>query len=1167
MPADTSSNLPWMLGVDIGTDSIGWAAFRCCAGPDRPAAEKLLAGGVRLFDSGRDPETQTSKQRERGEKRRARRPKRARRWRKAQLEACLKQAGIDGHPGDGADPYALRAKAAKGAVEPAELRAVLLHMNKHRGFRSNLLDRRQADTRADSKKGKKANKDGGQEDSGQNEETNFWLGAEAHLRERMAATGAPTVGALFAADLAQGRPVRMRYGGGDAYAPTRALIEEELGKIREMQEAAFPGLDWDAVAELVLDQRPLRSPEAGRCGYLPEEDRAWRALPSVQEFILRQTLGNLRLPQGFDEADRPLTAVEYEAALTELRQVPRLEWPKLRKAIGIGRNKFTVELQAGAGKQASRAAEGHQTDALFAPLIPGWNERSLTEKDALFTELWERRGRRAGLLAYIRDSRQGLGLDGERAGMLADAVQFELPTGRAQISAAAAHRILPYMTPGVRVHDAVVEALGRDPTDARPAHRYARLPYYAQAMPDVGMNGTGAPEDLDDPERFHGRIANISVHIALNELRKLVNKLLDRYGSDLRLVVVETTRELKAGAEERQTRQRDQAAKEADNAAIDAELRRQGQWLSNARERRRRHRLAKRQNHLCPYTGNRIAAADLLSEAYEVDHVIPVSLGGRDVESNMVICEAAANRRKGDRTPWEAFHDDPAWQARVDNFLEGLDPSERKAIAWRFGEKAAALAKRGGDDEDDESSWAPRQITDTSYIARTSVRYLRHVVAERPGNDVIASNGRLTGWLRAAWDLTPPMRGRDLIPLSHAALGDPQLLDQELAALEPAHLRKAVDSLIKAWTPKVSKRLPDANRADVAAYLVRGAGGRKNRLDHRHHFIDAAVIATTDRPMVQWINTLHSRHGADGLPNPAEAEVAEPYEGFRADVMRTYERIWPSFRPRHRTEGQLHEETLYGVRDATNGDAPGKNLVLRRPVERLFQDANGKPLPDDKVEKTMSAFASPRMRERFEAVVGEYRAAEPEASLSDLCLKAARDPRWGPRGMTGNTVVTGTYDGDETRSVIWNFRGNTGAAVITGGNTFYHVWELTGRNGKVKWQAEVVPRFHARNGNRPEPPQPGARLVMTLSQGDLLYWPGQTAERIFQVKKMVTDGRLYVWPARHATGREAAAYVQALFPAINLNGDQGYKFSSAEGLRKADIRPATISILGRLRVK
>ena len=1150
----------WLLGLDIGTDSIGWAVFACTEAPQVPRPLGFLDGGVRLFDSGRDPKEQTSLQADRGLKRRARRQPRARRWRLAQLRAALHAGGVA--PGNArldVSPYAIRAKAVNDDLGGEALWHALLHIARHRGFRSNRLKRRDdetAPTRTKTKPKKAAPED---EDAG------FWEEAEQTLRDRMGAAGMPTIGALLAAELAAGRPVRMRYnrrGPGEACAPTRALIAEELDQIIKRQRALFPALDWPRVRSLILDQRPLRTKGGGPCEFFPEEPRTWRAMPSAQAFLVRQTLSNLRLPVGKLGEDRPLETAEYTAALALLSEHRALDWPALRKAIGLKGVKFTIELSG--GKAAARRVEGNQTDAILGPLVPGWGTLDLHAKDRLFGALWSERQDRSRLVAAAADL---AGADTAEA--IADAIQFELPTGRLGLSLKAARLIVPCLEPGVPVHVAIKAATGRDHSDRRPQQRLARLPYYAEAMPDVGLDGSHDPAERNDPEAYFGRVANISVHIALNEVRKLVNALLERYGHGPRLIVVETTRELKAGADDRKRMVREQAAREAENAAIDAELRKSDLWLANARERRRRWRLAKRQAYLCPYSGERIGLADLLTDAYEIDHVIPRAMGGRDSEDNMVLCRAAFNRSKGNRTPWEAFHANPGWPDHRDRFLGGLDKDTRKALEWRFAETAAARAKRlGSDADDDGEGFLPRQLTDTGYIARTALRYLLHVVPDAPRNGVVATKGSLTAWLRTAWQVVPEGRGRDLIRLDKSDLADDATCRAALARLEPAHLRKAVTEVVAARLKQLGKTtLADAGLADACRWVMADAGGAKMRFDHRHHFIDAAVIAVTGRDIVKWVNTWHARSGNGSLPDPRDSEIEEPFPGFRAAILKAHAHLWPSHRPAHGNGGALHAETLYGVREVERDGRIARCLTVRKSIDALFKDAGtGKNLPDDKAARVIESFLSDSLRNRFMAAIERQRRNLPDKGLAELCLAAAAEPQWGPRGMTGNTILDEEIGSE---GVVWPFRGSNRAAVKTAGNAAYEVWETRDGKGRVCWTHRVLTRFDVANGGKTaKAPPAGGRLVMTLRRGDLVWWPGQEGDRLFLVKKMdVTRGRLSLWPARYATGTAAAPFVQALFPKINLNQDSGYEMSSADALRKAGLRPATVSILGRLRVK
>src|SRR3546814_16809824 len=61
-----------------------------------------------------------------------------------------------------------------------------------------------------------------------------------------------------------------------------------------------------------------------------------------------------------------------------------------------------------------------------------------------------------------------------------------------------------------------------------------------------------------DLERQHGRIANPTVHIGLNQLRRLLNALIEEYGKPAE-IVVELARELKLSREETDRIRREQS--------------------------------------------------------------------------------------------------------------------------------------------------------------------------------------------------------------------------------------------------------------------------------------------------------------------------------------------------------------------------------------------------------------------------------------------------------------------------------------------------------------------------------------------------------------------------------------------------------------------------------
>lgn len=713
----------WQLGIDAGTNSIGWAVFRLDS-KGRPTS--LIAGGVRLFDWGRDNRKRSSRMKERGEMRRARRRLRARKWRRDELRRALAESGFPAPEEARPDVWAIRARAASETVQKEELAACLMHMCRHRGFKSLKLGEDDPERLRES-----------------NEELNRWDEAERTLRQEIQQAGCETVGQLFAQRLYSetGRRrsgfVRARRGVGQV--PTRRLVREEFQVIRRHQHAlGLSQSNWSKLEDLIFDQRPITSPQPGRCSVFEEDERMPKALPSAQHFRVRQTLCDLRVELPGLAGSRPLGEKEYETLAAILDRGGTHTWASLRKEIRLPKAlKFTIERERrpGLGKAASREVTGDETWELLARLVPNWSAMTLRERDDVVeTLLYNRRNRRS-LLSHAR----ALGLSSEQAEELADFAQFTLPRGHLSYGRRAVRGILEHLGPGNATHEAVERVAGGLYAQQQVILRET-LPYYGEVLIKRTQGGSGDPRDV--PERRYGRLGNVTVHIALNEIRKIVNALIDRFGGRPNRVVVETTRELKANTRQLVKILSEQKKREAERRSIDSEVAAALGVAAKAgigrNERHRRYRLWKRQKKLCPYTGKCIGLTDLFTAAYQIDHIIPTSVGGTDVENNLVVCEAGANAEKLNKTPWQAWHNDPQKWRIVQDVVDQLP----KEVHWRFG--AEALDFVNGDD----GGWAPRQIRDTSYIGRVAREYLSYIC-----EDVWATRGHHTGYLRTAWDL------------------------------------------------------------------------------------------------------------------------------------------------------------------------------------------------------------------------------------------------------------------------------------------------------------------------------------------------------------------------------------------------------------------------------
>ena len=107
---------------------------------------------------------------------------------------------------------------------------------------------------------------------------------------------------------------------------------------------------------------------------------------------------------------------------------------------------------------------------------------------------------------------------------------------------------------------------------------------------------------------------------------------------------------------------------------------------------------------------------------------------------------------------------------------------------------------------------------------------------------------------------------------------------------------------------------------------------KKNCQDHRHHAVDAAVIAATDAGLLQKIARASAQNQDQGRNVVAATEP--PFEDFRSGMKSILEHKTVSHKPDHGTlgagvtSGQLHNDTAYGL-------LPEGNVVTRKPFDTL----------------------------------------------------------------------------------------------------------------------------------------------------------------------------------------------------------------------------------------
>lgn len=145
------------------------------------------------------------------------------------------------------------------------------------------------------------------------------------------------------------------------------------------------------------------------------------------------------------------------------------------------------------------------------------------------------------------------------------------------------------------------------------------------------------------------------------------------------------------------------------------------------------------------------------------------------------------------------------------------------------------------------------------------------------------------------------------------------------------------------------KRRVQVSAGGVTAFLrdewgVNGLlndGGFKTRDDHRHHAVDAIVIALTSPATVKMLSDAAA--AAQQVGRSRFRQIPEPWTGFLDHLREAVGKIVVSHRVNHRVNGPLHEETNYS-----------------KPHTRIVK---GKTLPVHHVRKPLAALSTNEVEE------------------------------------------------------------------------------------------------------------------------------------------------------------------------------------------------------------
>lgn len=1052
------------LGLDIGTNSIGWCLFTL-DGQGKPVGIRDI--GVRIFSDGRDPKSGASLAVDRRDARAMRRRRdRYVRRRSALLEALINTGLMPANAQDakalaGCNPYALRAEALDGPLNPHQLGRVLFHMNQRRGFKSNRKAERKA---GDDKEGGKI------------------AGGAKALDLAMHEAGARTYGEFLAGRDAKRVRMLAEADGYDFY-PERRHLEAEFDAIWAAQAAYHPTLLTDAVRDrlqrIIFFQRPLKAPKVGGCTFFNEEERLPKAHPLFQERRLYEEVNQLEITKA-GAPSRKLSLDQRDKIILKLRSAKTASFSGLFKLLKLAD-----------GESFNKASENR------TGLIGDEISASFSDKKC-FGDRWAHfeAGVQWSIIEAVAEEEDPVrlhdwlmashGVSAEQAEAIG---RVRLPDGHGRLGETASRRILAELKKDVVTYDKAVEAaLGKSHSDFRTGEVLDQLPYYGEILSREIPPGSLDPKDSEEVR--WGKITNPTVHIGLGQLRRLLNAIIKVHGRPDE-IVVELARELKLSEKDKVEHNRRIGVNTRAAEARSKKLRESGQ-----RDNGSNRALLKLWEDLnpnnpldrcCPFCGRHIGQLALFTDETEIEHIISYSRSFDDSSANKVIAHRSCNREKGNKTPWEAWGHTERW-AIIAEQVSRLHKSKQ----WRFAPDAMERFDQEGD-------FIARQLTDTQYLSRMARTYLSSLYPDTAGVYVIP--GRMTAMLRRLWGL--------------------------------------------------NELLPDHNYVENPH-----SGAPKNRLDHRHHAIDAAVVGVTTRGLLNEISKAAGRAEGQNL-DKLFIDLPKPWETFREDLRDSLARVVVSHKADHGRKGvpakgrdttaaRLHNDTAYGLTGLTS-DSGLPIVVHRVPLLSLKPADLTDPIriPDAALQRALWEATEGKTGKDFEAALVRF-------SKSDPVFKGIRHVRV----REALKVIP-----------IRDASGHAFKAYKGDANARYDVWRMPDGKWVSSWkdkdgksQSGIISMFEAHQTGQPEQrPHPAAKRVLSLRQNDLVaVEPQGQPRKIMRVVKFSGGGQITF--AEH----QEAGPLKARDATSNDIDPFKYFYSSAGGLQKARARQIRIDELGRI---
>lgn len=563
-----------------------------------------------------------------------------------------------------------------------------------------------------------------------------------------------------------------------------------------------------------------------------------------------------------------------------------------------------------------------------------------------------------------------------------------------------------------------------------------------------------------------------------------------------------------------------------------------------------KYKLWLEQKYKSPYTGQIIPLHKLFTAEYQIEHIIPQSRFFDDSLSNKVICESAVNQLKDRQLGMEFIKNNSGRivELGMNKSVKILsEDAYQNFIKEHYKANRAKLNKLLL--EEIPERMIERQLNDTRYISKFISQLLSNIVRSETKDEgvisknILPGNGKITSQLKQEWGLNDVWN--------------------ELILPRFERLNSITNSTVFTALNTNQKIIPT-----VPIELSKGF--QKKRIDHRHHAMDALVIACATRNHINLLNNQEAKSETsrydlqkklrnvqkwldkEGKERVRFTNFFKPWSTFTQDARAKLETTVVSFKQNIRVinkasnyfeklvdgkkikvkqEGTnwairkpLHKDTVSGKIDLKRIKVPKDKILTatRKPLDTSFNLKTIQSITDTGIQKILTNYLK-FMNEDSESAFSPEGIEEMNKNISQYNDGRPHKPIHKVRVFElGSKFALGQTGNKKDKYV----------EAAKGTNLFFAIY--VDEKGKRSYSTiplnEVIERQKQGLSSVAEINDKGEKLLFSLSPNDLVYVPSQTevdsnlsisdfSKSISQIFKVVsfTGTRLYVIPINVAT--------------------------------------------------